>query len=68
MGSPPATSTRSPCSTPSTTGPAATTSVCSRSSGPSSASAPMAVISFWFDAGRNRVSGLWTMISPMPSA
>ena len=60
MASPPPTTTRSPVVL-------SRISVVSRASGPSSASAPIAVKIFSFDAGANAMSGSWASTSPQPS-
>src|SRR5215216_3117053 len=59
-GSPPAVATRLPSG-------ADRTSVVKRASGPSTASTPIAVSSFWLDAGNSGVSGSWAPTSPSPS-
>ncbi len=59
-GSPPAVTTRLPSG-------ADRTSVVKRASGPSTASTPIAVSSFWFDAGNSGESGSWAPTSPSPS-
>ena len=60
VGSPPGTITRSPEG-------ASFTSVARRASGPRTASAPIAVSSFWFDAGASATSGSRVSTSPSPS-
>ena len=60
VGSPPGTITRSPEG-------ASLTSVARRASGPRTASAPIAVSSFWFDAGASATSGSRVSTSPSPS-
>src|SRR5918995_1923161 len=59
-GSPPAVTTRLPSG-------AHRTSVVKRASGPSTESAPIAVSTFWFDAGNSGMSGSWAPTSPRPS-